>query len=95
MHQLRHPLNGDLYEALSDDIVRVEHDGRQGQFTRNGRWLSGDLRAPVDPELCRWVSSHVTLRAKGTAYSGRDKQSHFQRYLATHAEQLGDRSATS
>jgi|GEM_PF-586068 hypothetical protein len=87
VHRLRHPLTGAHYEALSLDEVRVEKDGQEGTFTSNGVWLSGEYRAPVDPELCRWVSSYVKQADQNSRlqWSGRDRKRLFQKYLETQA----------
>jgi hypothetical protein len=55
MPQIRHPLSGDVYDLDDNGLVRVERDGRTGWFTRDGDWVSGDLRV-ADPELCRWMT---------------------------------------
>ena len=43
-HRLRHPLSGAYYAALSEDLISVEKDGREGLFTGNGIWISGGYR---------------------------------------------------
>jgi hypothetical protein len=88
MHKLRHPLTGACYEAVSQDVVRVEKDGREGTFTANGVWLSGEYRAPVDPEFCRWMASYVKQleQSANLKWSGRDRKKLFQSYLAEQAD---------
>jgi len=42
---LRHPLNGWIYENVSDDVVEVTTPkGKTGKFNANGDWLEGDLK---------------------------------------------------
>jgi len=52
---IRHPFSGALHEQEGDGRVRVTAtDGTTGLFTREGRWLEGELRE-ADPQLCGWV----------------------------------------
>ena len=55
-HKLRHPLSGAIYELDDQGRVMVTSEVSSGVFTRDGEWISGDLRI-VDPEVCRWVAS--------------------------------------
>ncbi len=59
---IRHPFTRALYERDADGTVVVtelpERGGRTGVFTREGRWLSGDLRE-CDPHLCGWVAGPI------------------------------------
>ena len=55
MRQIRHPLSGALYDLDEDGTVTVRKDGREGHFTAEGRWLSGELRT-ADPQLCGWIA---------------------------------------
>jgi len=78
--KLRHPLSGAVYEAHGEDVVRVEKDGRWGEFDDHGRWLGGEIRA-ADPEMCRWVASRVQVAAKvgaTTAEASRDRRGAFE-----------------
>ncbi|MFP6814700.1 MAG: aromatic ring-hydroxylating dioxygenase subunit alpha [Pseudomonadales bacterium] len=53
--QLRHPLNGWLYEDLGDEVVRVTTpDGVTGNFTANADWIEGELK-DANKHLCLWV----------------------------------------
>ncbi|MGC8512012.1 MAG: hypothetical protein ACP5P1_03100 [Acidimicrobiales bacterium] len=56
VRKLRHPLSGAIYEEGDGGTVRVTKGDLSGLFSRNGQWLSGDLRS-ADPEMCRWVTS--------------------------------------
>ncbi len=53
---LRHPFTRAFYEQDDTGHVLVTAtDGRCGLFTRDGRWVSGEL-FEADPHLCRWVA---------------------------------------
>jgi hypothetical protein len=53
--ELRHPFSGAIYGVdASTGLVRVEHGGKVGLYTFQGRWQSGD-EFDVDPEMCNWV----------------------------------------
>ena len=54
MRGIVHPFTKALYEQDGDGHIRVTHEGRQGIFGVDGRWLSGELRES-DPHLCGWV----------------------------------------
>ena len=54
MRGLIHPFTKALYEQDGEGHIRVTHDGREGLFRVDGKWLSGDLRE-CDPQLCGWV----------------------------------------
>jgi hypothetical protein len=55
MRKIRHALSGAVYEVDTDGTIRVEtKDGRVGNFSRLGEYLSGDVRS-VDPQLCGWI----------------------------------------
>ena len=50
-----HPLNGFVYEALDDGLVKViSPKGTSGIFTPKAEWISGDL-GNVSPQLCEWI----------------------------------------
>jgi hypothetical protein len=51
-----HPFTGALYELRPDGTVAVRDGDRSGLFTREGRWISGELRE-CDPQLCVWVAN--------------------------------------
>lgn len=56
MNRKLHPLSGATYERSDDGRVQVvARSGEQGFFTREGRWLAGELRC-ADPHLCGWVA---------------------------------------
>ena len=62
---VRHPFTHALYEQDGSGNVLVTEPGepgeangdgkRWGRFTRDGRWLEGELRE-CDPHLCGWVA---------------------------------------
>ena len=53
--RLRHPLNGWVYEATDDGLVRVTTPkGKCGLFTANAEPVEGEL-GDVNPHLCNWV----------------------------------------
>jgi hypothetical protein len=54
MRAIRHPLTGAVYDLTDRGTIRVERDGRTGEFDSNGVWLSGELKS-ADPELCLWI----------------------------------------
>ncbi len=52
----RHPFTHALYERDDDgNVVVTATDGTRGTFTKEGRWLHGDLRE-ADCHLCGWVA---------------------------------------
>jgi hypothetical protein len=78
--KLRHPFSGAVYEACTEDVVRVEVDGRWGDFDDHGNWLGGDLRS-ADPEMCRWVASRKQVEARlggSTSDASRDRRGAFE-----------------
>ncbi len=53
--RVRHPLNGWVYEATDDGLVRVTTPkGQTGLFTPNAEPVEGEL-GDVNPHLCDWV----------------------------------------
>lgn len=52
---LRHPFGNALYERDGEGNILVTDGDRQGLFTGEGRWISGELRE-CDPQLCGWVA---------------------------------------
>lgn len=54
MNGIRHPFTRALYEQDGNGNIQVTDGERQGLFTIEGRWLSGELRE-CDPQLCGWV----------------------------------------
>lgn len=55
MNGLHHPFSGALYERTAEGTILVTEGDRQGTFTPQGRWLSGELRE-CDPQLCGWIA---------------------------------------
>ena len=54
MNGIKHPFSGALYEPEAG-AVRVTLGDRDGLFTAEGRWISGELRE-ADPQLCGWAA---------------------------------------
>lgn len=55
----RHPFTRALYERDDHGSVLVtETDGTWGRFTKEGRWLEGELRE-ADCHLCGWVAGPI------------------------------------
>ena len=52
---IKHPFTGALYERHGDGQIKVSAGDREGVFTHEGEWISGDLRE-CDPQLCGWVA---------------------------------------
>ena len=52
---LHHPLSRALYERHGDGQIKVTDGSRNGIFTSQGEWVSGELRE-CDPQLCNWVA---------------------------------------
>ncbi len=50
-----HPFTKALYEPDDDGNIRVTQASLAGVFSRDGRWISGELRE-CDPQLCGWVA---------------------------------------
>ncbi|MGI9596087.1 MAG: transposase [Acidimicrobiales bacterium] len=55
MNGIRHPFTRALYERDENGNILVTDGERQGRFTGEGRWLSGEIRE-CDPQLCGWVA---------------------------------------
>ncbi len=55
MRTIRHPLSGATYDLTERGTILVSKEGRSGEFTEHGKWLSGDLRQ-ADPHLCLWIA---------------------------------------
>ncbi len=56
---IRHPFTSALHERDGEGNVLVTAtDGTWGRFTKQGRWLEGDLRE-ADPHLCGWVAGPI------------------------------------
>lgn len=55
----RHPFTRALYERDGDgNVLITETDGTWGRFTKQGRWIEGDVRE-ADPHLCGWVAGPI------------------------------------
>ena len=54
MRTIQHPLSGALYDLDDDGNIVVTLDGKSGMFTKEGVWLSGEIRT-ADPHLCGWI----------------------------------------
>ena len=63
MNGVRHPFSGALYERDGEGAVKVTLGHRIGRFTREGRWISGELRE-ADPQLCNWVGGRRMTSAR-------------------------------
>ncbi|MEM6709340.1 MAG: hypothetical protein AAF648_11190 [Pseudomonadota bacterium] len=58
MPSITHPFDTDtLYQVTEDGTIRVSNGNSVGIFTREGVYLSGDLRF-ADPQLCVWVGNN-------------------------------------
>jgi hypothetical protein len=57
---LHHPFSRALYERHDEGTIRVTDGDREGVFTSEGEWISGELRA-CDPQLCGWVAGPQML----------------------------------
>jgi hypothetical protein len=55
-----HPYTTAHYSRADDGLVRVVHRGREGLFTWDGKWVSGELRH-ADLHMCLWVSGGVKV----------------------------------
>jgi hypothetical protein len=69
MNGIRHPFTGALYEPEGGGAVRVSLDGRTGLFSREGRWMCGELRE-ADPHLCGWVGGRRIASHRMPAANG-------------------------
>ena len=52
---MKHPRSGATYTLRSDGKVDVENNGVTGVFTRDGRYVSGDIRQ-ADPHFILWIA---------------------------------------
>jgi hypothetical protein len=55
---VRHPFTRALYEQDGKGHVLVTDGELSGRFTREGRWVDGELRE-CDPHLCGWVAGPI------------------------------------
>jgi hypothetical protein len=55
MRTIKHPLSGATYDLTDAGTIEVSKNGRTGEFTAQGVWLSGELRQ-ADPHLCLWIA---------------------------------------
>lgn len=56
MSGMKHAFTHASYELTSDGNIQVTDGDRQGLFTHDGRWISGEMRE-ADPQMCVWVSN--------------------------------------
>jgi hypothetical protein len=56
MRTIQHPLSGATYDLTERGTILVQKQGRTGEFTEHGVWLSGEIKQ-ADPHLCLWISS--------------------------------------
>jgi hypothetical protein len=83
VRRAQHPLNGWVYEATDDGLVKVTTpDGTTGLFTPNAEPVEGEL-GDVNPHLCTWVggrqieqSEFEKAMVERAAKSGSDKTKH-------------------
>jgi hypothetical protein len=54
MRTIQHPLSGALYDLTEDGNIVVTLDGKSGVFTKEGVWISGEIRT-ADAHLCGWI----------------------------------------
>jgi hypothetical protein len=54
MRTIKHPLSGALYDLDDDGHIVVTLDDKTGIFTKEGVWLSGEIRT-ADAHLCGWI----------------------------------------
>jgi hypothetical protein len=58
MASLYHPFDTDhLYELTKDDNILVTAGERNGLFTNQGIYISGELKH-ADPQICVWVGNN-------------------------------------
>lgn len=58
MASLYHPFDTDhLYEMTEDGNIKITTPNKQGIFTDQGIYISGDLKQ-ADPQLCVWVANN-------------------------------------
>lgn len=74
MAMLRHPLSGTEYHHNDDDTVRVvsTKNGKEGNFRRDGSWVSGERRTAADPALAQWLAD-APLITRGRVWQFRDQ----------------------
>ena len=53
---IRHAFGNVAYSLTEDWLVRVNDGEKEGLFTSEGVWVSGELRE-ADPQMCVWVSN--------------------------------------
>ena len=58
MASMYHPFDTDvLYQCDEDGNIRLSNGNSVGIFTREGVYLSGDIKH-ADPQLCVWVGNN-------------------------------------
>ena len=74
MRGMKHPFDRSLYEQDGKGNVLVTRpDGVWGCFTREGRWLEGELRE-CDPQLCGWIGGPMVTHHRIPLDSGDSQQ---------------------
>lgn len=68
---IRHPFTKALYERDGEGNILVTDGDRQGLFTSEGRWISGELRE-CDPQLCGWVAGPLVANHRVGSTVGQD-----------------------
>jgi hypothetical protein len=65
MPALKHPLTGAIYSLEPDGTVKVDNNGVVGLFTRDGRYLSGEIKQ-ADPHLVQWLGGPQLPQGMGS-----------------------------
>ena len=55
MRTIKHPLSGALYDLTDTGTVLVQKDGATGEFTSEGRYITGAIKQ-CDPHICVWIA---------------------------------------
>jgi hypothetical protein len=55
MRTIKHPLSGALYDLTDTGTVLVQKDGATGEFTSEGRYITGTIKQ-CDPHICVWIA---------------------------------------
>ncbi len=70
-HGLFHPFTKALYEQHEGGTILVTDGDRQGVFTREGQWISGEVRE-CDPQLCNWIAGPIVANHRVGDTAGQD-----------------------
>jgi hypothetical protein len=68
---IRHPFTNALYERDGDGNVLVADGDRSGRFTKEGRWIDGELRE-CDPQLCGWIAGPQVVNHRFASSESKD-----------------------